>query len=325
MRTNIFLTANFSAKGALGNVENIDSGEIGIIKPDNNNPNLYQLCIRLLDNRDMLKMPARTIPIHICNIKITESLQALADYNKDYIKIKPQGSEPDDLDYSDYIGRELGIRLSIPADLNHRNSWCFTDVFKNGDTFSSFQSRVIKQIVNSSMSSEFKIVHNADNSVFIYLNEPHNTVILQHLDDTPTSWFKLDYINMSSFDGVVKRDIRLVTREYVRKLIIDADANYGFDYLNCFDKDFYPNQLSANDVDKLLSTITNTKEDGNIRFWGLTHIEFTEPRVIETTGDVVRQVINIIHPTEDTGSFVIKDYASMIAILDNDFKIPYTE
>ena len=62
----------------------------------------------------------------------------------------------------------------------------------------------------------------------------------------------------------------------------------------------------------MLDSLTNVVENVFGGTLGLTHITFVEPRIVETTGDVVKQVINIVHPLKDVGDFVYDDFKAMV-------------
>jgi len=144
-------------------------------------------------------------------------------------------------------------------------------------------------ILNSSIKEHVGVYIIRGEIVFL-LNEEHNAVLVQPLDAMPSDGVTTirqssDENNNSLFSTVA------AVRNYLIKLAVDADANYGFDYVDNAFHELYPNQSSYKDIEKYIAREMAGNETSEYTVF---HITFTEPRNVETTGDVVKQVINII-------------------------------
>lgn len=247
----------------------------------------------------------RMIPINTCDIKVTEANVFFGKKNKFCSELYIGSID----NLSDLVGEDLSIRIVIPAVLNGRNSWNFSHRVKYGEEIDDVRRDLYSQIMASSIKEhlELNVSDSYPNgtSVLFFTNSMHDGMYAYAMDSLPPSSLAIE-TGIGPGHSI---------REFINKVIIDADANYGFDYINCPNGDFYPNQLRYRDVEKLLFNIATEAGTGEYNI-GLTHITFTEPRIVETTGDVVKQVINIIHPIANIGHFVINDYSSFVTLLE---------
>lgn len=327
MRTNIFITNNTVAADFVQDIASMTT-DIALVKAKTNGTELekqFNLAWVGGDSRyaNLGNRETRLIPISLCELFVNETENKIAKYNDRYVKFELTIS--DDFDLTNIIGSDVTLRIILPVGFNHRNSWNFSYQVKNGSTIEDIKNSLYTQILASSIKEHIDIEHytvsedsEADDAgadyIKFYVTEDIPHVFIYPLDATISSWLTIEKVpevnNLPS--GFENKGVELVTRAYLRKLILDADANYGFDYINCPTGEFYPNQLRAREVDFILDTFTKVVEDVFGGTIGLTHITFVEPRIVETTGHVVKQVINIIHPMEDTGDFVYADYVAMI-------------
>lgn len=188
---------------------------------------------------------------------------------------------------SDFVNEDFTIRITIPAKFNHRNSWTFSRRIKYDDTEEIIQKDFCRQILNSSLNEYFDIFGSpsyAPTSLDFFIKNEHISLYVDALDSLPKSC-----IVMSPDSRITIPATGIINMDYLAKLIVDADANYGFDYINCPSGEFYPNQIRELDAKRSLAKIYD-------KHAVLIHMSFTEPRIVETTGDVVKQVINIILP-----------------------------
>lgn len=319
MRTNIFITSNSIASDFVENVGSMTT-DIALIKAltstDNNTlRNNFNLCWKGSDSRyaNFGNRETRIIPISVCGLVCKDAVQKIAKYNERYIALSFDFGE---VDLTGYVNEEMTIRVILPVGFNHRNTWNFSYMVTHDSTPEAIAESLLKQISVSSIKEWMEVEYDVENSVVkFYVNSKVNNVYVKPLDSMLGSWIQV--VNVpSSGDNTYGTDpgngVELITREYLKKVIVDADANYGFDYVNCPNGDFYPNQLRPKDVDYLLDNFVNIVEGKFGGTIGLTHITFVEPRIVETTGHVVKQVINIIHPMKDVGDFVYNDYVAMI-------------
>lgn len=319
MRTNIFITnttvapdfvedvASMTTNMAL--IKALASNEVNTLKKN------FNLCWLGSDSRyaNFGNRETRLIPISTCGLVCKDTLQRIAKYNERYVALSLDFGETD---LSGYVNEEMTIRVIIPVGFNHRNTWNFSYVVKNDSTAEDIVKSLLSQVAASSIKEWLEVEYDATNSVVkFYVNDKVNDVYVKPLDSMSASWISV--VNTPAEDDATYSTepgskVELITREYLKKLVIDADANYGFDYINCPDGDFYPNKLRPRDVDYLLDNFVNIVEGEFGGTLGLTHLTFVEPRIVETTGHVVKQVINILHPIKDVGDFVYADYQSMI-------------
>lgn len=315
MRTNIFLKEDTVFTDIL---EDYVRNGFGLFKAHSNGTDLKNN-LNLFFNRtdssflysDMRE--SRLIPFSTCNLKVEDHIIDLTPKNGKYCIFELDDGPFTDIDK--FVNDDVSIRIVIPTEFNHRNSWYFSHRVTYGDTFEAIRSDIYNQIINSSLREHFDIEMGADDvNIRFYINEDHNTIKVMPVDSMPQS-----AINFAKANNLISNK----SREFINKLIIDADANYGFDYINCPDGDFYPNKLRYKDIEKELMKYSKNSSNGippridrTSKTIGLTHITFTEPRIVETTGDVVKQVINIIHPLNGE-YFNVSNYNLFLKLLDS--------
>lgn len=318
MRTNIFLTSNSIASDFVADV-NAMTTDIALMKAKTHGTVLdkqFNLVWKGGDSRyaNFGNREIRVIPISLCELYCKDTEQKIAKYDDGAIVFSLDIA--DDYDFTNIIGQDITVRVILPAKFNKRNSWNFSYRVAADTTVAKVRESIYNQIKNSSIKEwvDMEIIEATGGlppvttliGVKFYMTECVNNVYVHPMDATLSSWINV----VTSVNDTNK--VELVTRAFLRKLIVDADANYGFDYINCPDGDFYPNKLRPREVDFMLDTLTNVVEDVFGGTLGLTHITFVEPRIVETTGDVVKQVINIVHPLKDVGDFVYNDFKAMI-------------
>lgn len=311
MRTNIFLTSNSIASDFVADV-NAMTTDIALMKAKTNGTVLdkqFNLVWKGGDSRyaNFGNREIRVIPISLCELYCKDTEQKIAKYDDGAILFNLDIAN--DYDFTNIIGKDITVRIILPAKFNKRNSWNFSYRVSGDTTVAKVQESIYNQIKNSSIKEwvDIELVNSNDfTGIKFYMTECVNNVYVYPMDATLSSWIN---ITTSVNDT---NNVELVTRAFLRKLIIDADANYGFDYINCPDGDFYPNKLRPREIDFMLDTLTNVVENVFGGTLGLTHITFVEPRIVETTGDVVKQVINIVHPLKDVGDFVYGDFKAMV-------------
>ena len=308
MRTNVFIT-NQSVKPTLVGMADLNK-TIGFVKASTNGSSLLKNINLVFKESDYKfygfgNRETRVIPISLCDIVVKESI---IDFDKLNYRVLTLDFDFSGIDLTTLVGEDLSIRIVIPTEFNHRNSWNFSHRVVYGDTADNIKADLFKQIANSSLVQHLELKNDVDNAMdyglAFYLNPCHNTFKVMAMDSMPPSAISFDpeYI------------ITYKAKEFINKIIVDADANYGFDYVNCPEGDFYPNKMTYKQAEKLLFDYAKLISGGNYNI-GLTHITFNEPRIIETTGDVVKQVVNIIHPLENKGNFVKSDYTTMISLI----------
>lgn len=318
MRTNIFLTSNSIASDFVADV-NAMITDIALMKAKTHGTVLdkqFNLVWKSGDSRyaNLGNREIRVIPISLCELYCKDTEQKIAKYDNGAIEFYLD--IPNDYDFTNIIGQDITVRVILPAKFNKRNSWNFSYRVAADTTVAKVRESIYNQIKNSSIKEwvDMEFIYEVDEEiqesilvgVRFYMTEYVNNVYIYPMDATLSSWINI----LTNVDDTNK--VELVTRAFLRKLIVDADANYGFDYINCPDGDFYPNKLRPREVDFMLDTLTNVVEKEFGGTLGLTHITFVEPRIVETTGDVVKQVINIVHPVKDVGDFVYDDFKAMI-------------
>lgn len=318
MRTNIFLTSNSIASDFVADV-NAMTTDIALMKAKTSGTVLdkqFNLVWKGGDSRyaNFGNRETRVIPISLCELYCKDTAQKIAKYDDAAILFGLDIA--DDYDFTNIIGKDITVRVILPAKFNKRNSWNFSYRVAADTTVAKVRESIYNQIKNSSIKEwvDMELAYEVDEDtqestltgIKFYMTEYVNNVYVYPMDAALSSW-----INVATNVQDTNK-VELVTRAFLRKLIIDADANYGFDYINCPDGDFYPNKLRPREVDFMLDTLTNVVENVFGGTLGLTHITFVEPRIVETTGDVVKQVINIVHPLKDVGDFVYDDFKAMI-------------
>ena len=318
MRTNIFLTSNSIASDFVADV-NAMTTDIALMKAKTHGTVLdkqFNLVWKGGDSRyaNLGNREIRVIPISLCELYCKDTEQKIAKYDDGAIVFILNIA--DDYDFTNIIGQDITVRVILPAKFNKRNSWNFSYRVAADTTVAKVRESIYNQIKNSSIKEwvDMEIIEATGGlppvttliGIKFYMTEYVNNVYVHPMDATLSSWINV----VTSVNDTNK--VELVTRAFLRKLIVDADANYGFDYINCPDGDFYPNKLRPREVDFMLDTLTNVVENVFGGTLGLTHITFVEPRIVETTGDVVKQVINIVHPLKDVGDFVYNDFKAMI-------------
>lgn len=285
MRTNIFCTNEYlnidtSIRDSYLNID----GNLGIVKADSNGIVLDKfLNLIMMTRNDAGIEISRVIPISLCNLNIKAHSFNIVNKYKDAAKLIY------DFDTTKLVNEEIGFRLTIPAGFNHRHSWTFSYKIKSGDVFVDVIKKFNNMILNSSIKEHVGVYIIRGEIVFL-LNEEHNAVLVQPLDAMPSDGVTTirqssDENNNSLFSTVA------AVRNYLIKLAVDADANYGFDYVDNAFHELYPNQSSYKDIEKYIAREMAGNETSEYTVF---HITFTEPRNVETTGDVVKQVINII-------------------------------
>ena len=310
MRTNIFITNQSVKTTFVNNLDDLNK-DLGFVKATSDG-NLVDKNFNLVLKEDNYKFKGnktreiRVIPVSLCDIRVTEHIIDMHKLNHDYCGLSPFELSSDFI--NDSIGEDVGIRIVIPTEFNHRNSWNFSHRIVLGDTADTITKDLFGQIIASSLKEYVEINMTVEEameeaSLDIYTNDEHQTIYFHPLDKMPSSAIGVTDVT----------SIKHISKKFINKLIVDADANYGFDYINCPEGEFYPNKLRYKDAEKLL--FEYAKNASNEYTIGLTHIVFNEPRVIDTTGDVVNQVINIIHPVENKGNFVKNDYDTMIGLI----------
>lgn len=312
MRTNIFCTSEYlnvdaSIKDSIASME----GTLGIVKADSNGRilnNFLNLIMRVGGGPNI--EISRVIPISLCDLNIKEGSFTIVDKYSDETTLFYS------FDVDGLVNEEIGFRLTIPAGFNHRHSWTFSYKIKQGDTTEAVNEKFNNMILNSSIKEHVGVYVKGQDIVFV-LNEEHNAVLVQPLYAMPSDGI---FIEKDSFDLDDTSLFSTLTaaRNYLIKLAVDADANYGFDYVDNAFHELYPNQLSYKDIEKyIMSEIVTNHGPVDYKVF---HITFTEPRNVETTGDVVKQVINIICNRETHVSDLIDALAlaSGLATDDND-------
>ena len=310
MRTNIFIKNEMIIKTLITSGASLVDNEyfaypaLGLMSAETNGDTLKKSLNLVLSKvnpeyLDNIVRESRVIPLSACNARITESVVDISGYYGYGMNF-----EIDDTKFtpSDHINEDVGVRLTIPAEFNHRHTWSFSHRVKANDTVSSIQANLYKMIANSSLKEYIDIKYSSEDFM-LFVKDEHNFVIIQAIDSLPQSALIIKDAN----DEDAKPFTEQVSLNYLTKVIVDADANYGFDYINCPEGDLYPNKLTAREVKRALLSYGYQ--------FGLTHIVFNEPRFVETTGDVVNQVINIIHPLSDNGNFDIDDYEDFINLI----------
>lgn len=306
MRTNIFCTSEYlTIDNSIADSYAHISGNLGIVKADSNGNRLDNFLNLVMINGDVGSSEiSRVIPISLCNLNIKLCpLDIVHKYNDATILSY-------NFNASELVNEEIGFRLTIPAGFNHRHSWTFSYKIKPGDVTDAVIEKFNNMILSSSIKEHVEVRIN-DGMVGFLLNEEHNAVLVQPLDAMPSDGIVItrtvDQDDNSLFSTLA------AIRNYLIKLAVDADANYGFDYVDNAFHELYPNQLSYKDIDKYIMGETNTiTRTANYTVF---HITFTEPRHVETTGDVVKQVINIICPSDSDVSTLIEDLASAAGIV----------
>ena len=310
MRTNIFIKDEKIIKTLITGGTSLNSNEyfaypsLGLISAESNGDTIKKSLNLVLSKvnpeyLDNIVRESRVIPLSACNARITESVVDISGYYGYGMNF-----EIDDTKFtpSDHINEDVGVRLTIPAEFNHRHSWTFSHRVKANDTVSSIQASLYKMIADSSLK-EYIDIRYSSGDFMLFVRDEHNFVTIQAIDSLSQSALIIKDANVED----AKPFTRQVSLNYLTKVVVDADANYGFDYINCPEGDLYPNKLTAREVKRALLSYGNSL--------GLTHIVFNEPRIVETTGDVVNQVINIIHPLSDNSYFDIDDYGDFIDLI----------
>lgn len=285
MRTNIFcineyLNIDTSIRDSYLNI----IGNLGIVKADSNGNKLDKfLNLIMMTRNDGGIEISRVIPMSLCNLNIkAHSFNIINKYN-DVASLNYS------FDAAKLVNEEIGFRLTIPAGFNHRHSWTFSYKIKPGDTTDAVVGKFNNMILNSSIK-EHVGVYIDHRELFFLLNEEHNAILVQPLDAMPSDGVIAEKRSFGENDNSLFSTAAAV-RNYLIKLTVDADANYGFDYIDNAFHELYPNQSSYKDIEKYIAREMVGSETSEYTVF---HITFTEPRNVETTGDVVKQVINII-------------------------------
>lgn len=305
MRTNIFCTTDLTVDTIIRYSYTNIGGNLGITKADSNGNQLDKfLNLVMINGDDENTEISRVIPICLCDLNIKANSFDITSKYQDITKLGYR------FDANELVNEEIGFRLTIPAGFNHRHSWTFSYKIKPGDTTDTVVEKFNNMILNSSIK-EHVGVHITDDGIDFLLNEEHNAVLVQPLDSMPSNGISIKNPNPFS--------IMTATRNYLVKLAIDADANYGFDYVDNAFHELYPNQLSYKDIEKYIEKDVESSNDDSFNYT-VFHITFTEPRNVETTGDVVKQVINIICDSESNIPTLMNALASAsgIAISNDD-------
>lgn len=295
MRTNIFCTTDLTVDTIIRYSYTNIGGNLGITKADSNGNQLDKfLNLVMINGDDENTEISRVIPICLCDLNIKANSINIEDKYQDITQLKYY------FDAEKLVNEEIGFRLTIPAGFNHRHSWTFSYKIKPGDTTDTVVEKFNNMILNSSIKEHVRVYIN-DDAIDFLLNEEHNAVLVQPLDSMPSNGISIKNANPFS--------IMTATRNYLVKLAIDADANYGFDYVDNAFHELYPNQSSYKDIEKHIENEIINSGANSVNYT-VFHITFTEPRNVETTGDVVKQVINIICNTKGNVHTLMEALAS---------------
>ena len=306
MRTNIFCTKSYlNVNTSIADSYADISGNLGIVKADSNGNKLdnFLNLVMISGNVGSAEI-SRVIPISLCNLNIKSCSLSIVNKNTDGTILSYN------FNASELVNEEIGFRLTIPAGFNHRHSWTFSYKIKPGDTTDAVIEKLNNMILSSSIKEHVGVYINNVNVGFL-LNEEHNAILAQPLDAMPSDGIAITR-NLNQEGSSIFSTVAAI-RNYLIKLAVDADANYGFDYVDNAFHELYPNQLSYKDIEKYIMGETNTT-NGTVAYT-VFHITFTEPRHVETTGDVVKQVINIICPSDSDISTLMENLASAAGIV----------